>query len=357
MSSKSYYTKSRNLGLDILRAIAVILVMGRHFHDVDSKAISSIEVFWNRGGWIGVDIFFVLSGFLVSGILFKEYIKTKKVNIKRFLIRRGLRIYPEFWIMIIASCVSFNLANFNVKIDHIIHEFLFIQNYFRGIWNHTWSLAIEEHFYILLAIIIYFLTKKGSRFRLNITPKIFIFVALLCLSSRTFLMLTTEPRHFFYGVYYFRTHNRIDSLFFGVFLSYLFYFKNLSSRISSIKTAHFLFLGVLLLLPPFFYELEENIYFCVFGFTFFYIGAGSLLLAFMRFDTSSNSLAKTLGKIGAASYSIYLWHMLVDNYMYGLIHDRATYLIVFPIFSIFFGLLTSKLIERPILIFRNRYFP
>jgi len=71
----------RNQSLDVLRCIAVLLVLGSHY---------PYFRLWGRLGWIGVDLFFVLGGFLISGMLFQEYNRTGSINFKRFLIRRGL---------------------------------------------------------------------------------------------------------------------------------------------------------------------------------------------------------------------------------------------------------------------------
>jgi len=78
----------RNKRLDILRCIAVLLVLLDH---------SGIHPFLTQTGWTGVDLFFVLSGFLISGLLFAEYKKRGAIDFKRFLIRRGLKIYPAFY--------------------------------------------------------------------------------------------------------------------------------------------------------------------------------------------------------------------------------------------------------------------
>ena len=82
--------------LDFLRGLAIIGVLLRH---------SAFENIFARAGWAGVDLFFVLSGFLVSGLLFREYKKTGTVRIGRFLIRRGFKIYPTFYIFLIVSFI------------------------------------------------------------------------------------------------------------------------------------------------------------------------------------------------------------------------------------------------------------
>ncbi len=81
-------TNNRNQAIDFLRGIAIFLTLFRHF---------GINIYLYKIGWVGVDLFFVLSGFWVSGLLFREYKKTTKINFIRFFVRRGLKIYPLFY--------------------------------------------------------------------------------------------------------------------------------------------------------------------------------------------------------------------------------------------------------------------
>jgi len=100
-------------GLDFLRGIAILLVLFRH------NPLGN-NIFYHFG-WLGVDLFFVLSGFLVSGLLFTEYKKRGEVRIKRFLIRRGFKIYPN-----IKSVVKFALSGFSSGVDlKYIPRFIF----------------------------------------------------------------------------------------------------------------------------------------------------------------------------------------------------------------------------------------
>ncbi|MGV3632340.1 MAG: acyltransferase family protein [Bacteroidota bacterium] len=81
----------RNPGLDVLRAIAVILVLARH---------SNLNFWLTKFGWLGVDLFFVLSGFLVAGLLFAEYKKHGAIDLKRFLVKRAFKILPPFYVFL-----------------------------------------------------------------------------------------------------------------------------------------------------------------------------------------------------------------------------------------------------------------
>src|SRR5262245_50090618 len=95
--------------LDILRSFAIFLVLLRHLPEVPDglgthwSAAYSIS---NSVGWIGVDLFFVLSGFLISGLLFREYNLTGKVDLLRFYIRRGYKIYPGFYILFLTTLLA-----------------------------------------------------------------------------------------------------------------------------------------------------------------------------------------------------------------------------------------------------------
>src|SRR5437762_8327462 len=82
--------------LDFLRGIAVLLVLFRH---------DALTEFLYKIGWVGVDLFFVLSGFLVSGLLFSEFIKYGNIKPGLFLIRRGFKIYPLFYTFLLVTVI------------------------------------------------------------------------------------------------------------------------------------------------------------------------------------------------------------------------------------------------------------
>ena len=108
---------SRLRELDFLRGIAILLVLLRHI---------TLFSFTTQMGWIGVDLFFVLSGFLVSGLLFKEYIQFGNIQPKLFLIRRGFKIYPIYFIFYILYLLPFIIKhNFNSIVFSRGRTFLF----------------------------------------------------------------------------------------------------------------------------------------------------------------------------------------------------------------------------------------
>src|SRR5689334_22577354 len=139
--------------LDGLRGIAILLVLGRH-------AGPGLRPLWEFG-WMGVDLFFVLSGFLVSGLLFHEYRRYGRIRPLWFLGRRGFKIYPAFYFLLL---VTWFWIGRGFPLRFFLYEALFVQNYFGYIWDQTWSLAVEEHFYLGLTLMMWALARfqKGT---------------------------------------------------------------------------------------------------------------------------------------------------------------------------------------------------
>jgi peptidoglycan/LPS O-acetylase OafA/YrhL len=342
--------------IDFLRGIAVLLVICRHFDWI--KPLQEM-------GWIGVDLFFVLSGFLVSGLLFKEYQQTGKINALRFLVRRGFKIYPVFYSFILFTvCYKYFLEK---PIDSIslLGELVFLQNYIGSLWNHTWSLAVEEHFYLLLTAILYVTSKT------RMTDNKKLFAGLIAITAATSLALRItlnsielKPEYLYYS------HLRFDSLFWGVFLSHQYHF-NLNSLQSfvaknKLKLQLFFLLSISFTL---FTGLDSSFFVRTFGFSVLYLGFGSLLLQFifLRYDSlikksiAGQIIYSAVSSIGFYSYSIYIVHImmaLIAEQLQARFHLNATAAFsIYLISSISAGIMISKLIEIPFLNLRDKYFP
>ena len=116
--------------LDTLRGIAVLLVLGAHQPTLvgNTGAVLFCRA-WQHIGWVGVDLFFVLSGFLVSGLLFRSWREHGRLNAGRFLMRRAWKIYPAFYAMLLIVIVNGHLHGRWPGWPPIVSEMLFIQNY------------------------------------------------------------------------------------------------------------------------------------------------------------------------------------------------------------------------------------
>jgi peptidoglycan/LPS O-acetylase OafA/YrhL len=349
--------------LDILRALAVLLVFGSH---------KEAFTLWSRIGWIGVDLFFVLSGFLVSGLLFKEYIKFSRINPKRFLVRRGLKIYPAFYVFLLVSLLVKAVFSVEIPVRSVLSETFFLQNYVPGLWAHTWSLAVEEHFYLLL-IAAFFVAQRQKRedkgaFRW--LPHITILISLLILSARIFTSYYIQPRELL--THSFPTHLRLDSLLFGVLLSYYDHFQHdsflafIARRTMPILTVSCLFVSTCLFID------QQSFFMTTIGLTLLYLGFGGLVVISLYGNLVIpnvigkfwNPVASALARVGFYSYSIYLWHVIIGTWgillvrrlLHRTIDERLEFLL-YAVASIICGIIMAKLIEQPVLKLRNRYFP
>jgi len=362
-------TRTRLKQLDVLRAVAVLLVLCSH---VPSFA-------WlQRCGWIGVDLFFVLSGFLVSGLLYSEYKKHGSLSPKRFLIRRGLKIYPAFYTFLIGAVVLMLLAKMEVPLDRLLAEALFVQNYYGGLWGHTWSLCIEEHFYLLLTGVLYVLWRRASRGAspFDVIPKLTLLLAIVLLAARILTFLLVTPYDFQKQMK--PTHLRIDSLLFGVCLAYCHHFHYEKFTHVVRKNRLWILLFSLAALAPAVVFPVSSAFMSTIGFTLLYLGFGGvLLLALYRSDSNVASPLRRLfgaggsllARIGTYSYSIYLWHLVVASL--GLALIRRTYTMVagreqlhpllqfaaYVVASVATGIIAAKLVEIPVLKLRDHYFP
>jgi peptidoglycan/LPS O-acetylase OafA/YrhL len=351
----------RSLSLDALRALAILLVLGHHFTPPGENVpvIGELSKAWQRGGWIGVDLFFVLSGFLISGLLFREYQRYGAIRYGHFIIRRGLKIYPAFYTLLLAT-VTVRLVREAQFLKPALYEATFLQNYGPRLWGHTWSLAVEEHFYVLLPPLLIWLARRsrGAPDPFRLIPRI------LFVLTVTVLMLRLATAHFlpYHDVtHFFPTHLRIDALMFGVFVSYLYHYQPKFRTFCSHHFAALTLGGVGLLLPLFWMGLGESAYIHTVGFTQLSVGGSLLLMGVVTRGLPEIPLTRAAAHIGSHSYSIYLWHLPVK--LWGVEWLRGTGLpgsvawLIYFIGSIGVGIVMGRLIELPVLKLRDRVFP
>ncbi|MDB5333180.1 MAG: lipopolysaccharide modification acyltransferase [Phycisphaerales bacterium] len=359
-------TRKRLPQLDSLRAVAILLVLGRHLPRMPGPHASPLFAFaanlWHRAGWVGVDLFFVLSGFLVAGLLFGEYRERGTVNILRFLVRRGLKIYPPFYLMLAVTLTASLALGERVPAKALLGEMLFLQSYLPRLWVSTWSLAVEEHFYILLALVVTGLLVCVRTRPLRAVPAIFLIVAPLALVAR---ICTSAGSPFSDNAQLYPTHLRIDSLFFGVLLAYFHHFHAAHTAAWVKKFRALLVVAGIALIAPAL-KLDVSTFFMhTTGLTLLYLGFGMLLLAAVhsRSAGESRTLA-AFGRMGAYSYSIYLWHLPFSAYMLrtltllpGSPISSITTNAIYIAGSIVAGIIMAKLVEIPVLKLRDRLFP
>jgi peptidoglycan/LPS O-acetylase OafA/YrhL len=348
----------RNAGLDILRFVAVMLVIGHHLSIEQANKLSAFGYYWQRGGWVGVDLFFVLSGFLVSGLLFSEVKKHATLSAGRFLIRRGFKIYPAFWVLITVTVVVLAAKGVPIEGRRLAGELLFLQNYLAFYWGPNWSLAVEEHFYLLLALSFSLAYRRWGARAFRYIPHVVALIAVSCFALRARLGVIPASN----WIEAARTHLRLDGLAFGVLLSYLWHYEGLSDKLRRIPSAA-LTLGGCALLAVAFLAPDGAAWMPSWGLTACYLGAGLVLLAAVRYERAGNKLTAGAAFIGSFSYSIYLWHFPVLTWGMSAVGKRLPVLadeLFIPTYilgSLALGLLSGYLIEQPALRVRDRLFP
>ena len=346
----------------------MFLVLGRHFtlrYPADgSAALRTVMELWNRAGWIGVDLFFVLSGFLISGLLFREQEREGDIRVSRFLIRRGFKIYPPFYLMLIVSVLFLRYLGRPPSAGSVFSEAVFMQSYFAGIWGHTWSLAVEEHFYLLLPLGLIWLRRRklrGDPF--PALPWVFLMIAVSCLALRTINWIERPYQH---QTHLFPSHLRIDSLFFGVALSHLYHFdREAFVRFIRVNRTAILIASAVCILPSFVLPLERGWFIPTLGLTGLYLGFGGILCWALLWKPGSapgSKLSDAVAAVGARSYSIYLWHLpLMTWFVFPLFfYGKVGYwgaLFVYVAGSIAFGMIMATAVEFPALLVRDRFFP
>jgi peptidoglycan/LPS O-acetylase OafA/YrhL len=327
---------SRNQSLDVLRGIAVLMVIVYHNYMISEPPLLQ---FLARG----VDLFFVLSGFLVSGLLFSEYKARGTINCWRFWLRRGFKIYPAFYAFIALTAVL--IFRGHVPTALLWNELFFVQNYRAHFWPHTWSLAVEEHFYLVLPILLLVIIKLQPRYSrpFRVLPIISIALAIECTVFRGLVASAGAGRDEFL----FPTHLRLDALFAGVTLAYFYHFDR--SSFQEARKLWVLMVGVLIFMACIPVPYMPQLTFAYAGFTF-------ILAWTVNQSATTFRHFWALAWVGRYSYSIYLWHLVAFALVQRLFPRYAS-LTAYLIASILVGVILAKLIEIPFLRLREKLVP
>lgn len=320
--------------LDGLRFFAFFFVFLHHSLQTitsNNPFLDFLLIAFKKNGWVGVDLFFILSGFLITLLLLKEREKNGKFSFKNFYIRRSLRIWPLYFLALIFGyfinpLIFKQLFNQDFFIQRNIQEyfsqlpfyFTFLGNWAVFKYNyssfptvsHLWTISIEEQFYLVWPIILYFLTsfKKGF-----IATIIIVFTALILRIYLVFL-------NFQHPTIYVNTFTRMDTLVWGSLLAFMFFYRqDFLARLKPILKLPFQILAITILI----YLLYRLRFFdniiprnAIFGYwligffmSYFLISALNIGSSFSKF--LSKQYVVFLGKI---SYGLYVWHILAIEF-------------------------------------------
>ena len=237
--------------LDGLRTFAILLVINGHFSASFTEHYG--DNFYSRipfvvNGWIGVDLFFVLSGFFIGGQLWKELLKDGTISIRRFILRRGLRIWPLYFFTYLVVLLLF--WHDAAGKEYGWADLVFLVNYFNhGIVLGGWSLSTEEQFYIMTPILLYFFARKGKPHRVRVWLwAILLFVPLMravIWIHHTGNFFAHDPNLFQPMYYMFHTH--CDGLIVGLIISNLWVNRSKGSGKTPWKSSFLLMGGFIML--------------------------------------------------------------------------------------------------------------
>ena len=317
-NNKSKYLPS----IDSLRALAVLAVIIYH-----------VDVNYLPGGFLGVDLFFVLSGYLISSLIIKEYRKTGSLNLYNFYIRRARRLLPAVYFMITVGLVVMVLFNeVLLRKSHLdaIFGYIYSSNWWyifhkldyfdsfgaQSPFKHLWSLAIEEQFYMIFPLLFLLVNRKkkskDGTYKLN---KNFLYVVLgLILVSLIAHILLFDINNI--SRIYFGTDTRAFSLLVGVVGAILYPMERLHAKVTPQQNMIFSvvsLVSIATLITVMIYTSEYNTLLYRGGFLLVAILGLIVIISSGKQHTLMSRLLsfKPVVFIGKISYSLYLWHFPV----------------------------------------------
>ncbi|MCC6289781.1 MAG: acyltransferase [Chitinophagaceae bacterium] len=310
-------------------------------------------------------IFFV-SGFLITKLLIAEYQTTKTISLKKFYFRRFLRLYPALILMLVITSIVILTYGYKLIIPEIMAGLFYYTNYYRIYFfvplpaeNYPspgllWSLAVEEHFYLVFPILFFLFFNWGKKNFLNILWALLILFLLL----RVYTFNTTANVELMQRKIYMLTHCRADSILYGCVSAILLYKTNSSWYQNLLQTKQIFYISLVLLIGT---QAFPNIFFRnTFKFSFQGI-AFSLIIPTFLFYSNKNILLKALNNkpivfIGRLSYSLYLFHWVALAFCNLYFSTRSiTWYAIFILITVTLSLSSYLFVEKPFLRLRKKF--
>jgi len=366
----------RNFGLDIIRSTAIVLVVISHASYILSPITEPVFITAIRIlGAIGVDLFFVLSGFLIGKIILKliENEQISFAHLFNFWKRRWLRTLPNYFLILLINIIlAFYFADSLPK--NISQYFIFTQNFNQphpDFFTEAWSLSIEEYAYLFLPLILFLcfsFFKKINKSQLFIWTAI-ISIFILGLIKLNYFITADISTYKLWSLQFRKVViYRIDAIYFGFVLIY-FYKKNnpffIKHKLKISIFGFIIFLALHIAILAFQLLPQKQLWFYVFVYLQSVIISLGLMFPYIISITSKGYTKKFIEFISKRSYAIYLINysiVYLSIQRFVNINELSFYQkIILILFFLLITLLLSEILyryfENPILKFRNRKFP
>ncbi len=341
--------------LDGVRGIAILTVLGSHLSHSEGFPIEW-EPAWGYvfNGSVGVLVFFVLSGFLITHLLLREEASTGAISIRTFYVRRALRILPVYLAFLIVLAVIAKFTAIDIPASGWVSSLTFTKNFWGGQWidGHLWSLAVEEQFYLVWPVVFKFMSKRG---------RMLFAITLICSAPVFRVMLYSSRSN---GLYDFSFFANMDTLMLGAFGAMVM--NEDISRLRQIADRFIYPARVFLILAIYGVWMMQKhhmfgIFTVPFGTTFQSMAV--LLLIVSSVLTNRGWMYKFLNlrlisSIGLISYGAYIWQqpLMMTGSAYGFSGFPA--ILWFPWVvgtALFVAWISYQLLEKPFFRLRERF--
>ena len=326
--------------LDGLRAFSIALVIVGHVAGT-SGSPAALAAFHSLGNY-GVRFFFVISGFLITYLLLREIERTGSIDLKAFMVRRALRIFPALYVYIAVGALLAALGFVDLRPGDLLHAATFTMNFHEDrAWhfNHIWSLSVEEQFYLVWPLSLLVLGRLGA-------VRALMLVLVLVPVIRTFMLLelgmseSAMTRHF---------QAVADSLSLGCLIAFLYRAPSPRWLLGSPgRTLLWAASAGALLLSAASYKVDPALFYTV-GQTLANLGAGGVV--YLCITADGGAIRRILNypliaKIGVLSYSLYLWQEpFLNSYETGWLQSFPQNIAL----TFAAAWLSYRLVERPFL--------
>lgn len=338
-------------GLDGLRAIAVLIVLLAHF------GLSHI-----LPGGFGVTIFFIISGFLITRLLLSEQKTKGHIALKNFYIRRIIRLYPALAFMVLSTTLAYYVMGFGGPTGLELTAALgYFTNIFQvnvraeGLlpfmpWTHLWSLAVEEHFYLLFPLILILCGIKWNRLKLSLMACLIIVPLWRFI---TFHYLTVPVADYNYMM----TDARIDSIVWGCLLAVLLHAQGSLEPFKRFIGVIPFIIAVGALLFSFLFRDDSFRYIWRYSLQGAALSVLLLNLYYWKFLKFSITIleVKPLVWIGKTSYGLYLWHYPIYDIAQRTLGNTVYSLMITVAACLVMTAFSYYVVEKSFLKLRKRY--